>query len=139
MNDQFEPIKKNADLVIKQFAPLSGINFGLNRDSVEWVEGFIERQRAREDFDLNKSERLIDVLGSFLGECIIANAGGEWRASEAGGLGVAFPDGNCSYPFNKMGKMFRYGLAGGDSILSFYDTTVNFIATGRFRQATSPE
>src|SRR5687768_11229557 len=106
MSDQIEAIRKNADLVIKQFAPLSGIDFGLNRESVEWVEGFIERQRAREDFDLNNSERLIDVLGSFLGECIIANAGGEWRVSETHGLGVTFPDGNVSYPFSKMDKMF---------------------------------
>ena len=139
MDNQFESIKKNAELVIKQFAPLSAIEFGLNRDSVEWVEGFIERQRAREDFDPNNSQRLIAVLGSFLGECIIANAGGEWRVSETYGLGVAFPDGNFSYPFNKMGKMFRDGLAGGDSILSFYDTTVNFIAKGRFKQETSPK
>lgn len=139
MSDQFESIKKNAELVIKQFAPLSEIQFGLNRDSVEWVEGFIERQRAREDFDLNNSERLIDVLGSFLGECIIANTGGEWGASETYGLGVTFPDGNVCYPFNKMGKIFRHGLAGGDSILSFYDTTVDFIAKGRFSELTSSE
>jgi len=132
MDNQIESIKKNADLVIKQFSPLSGIEFGLNRDSVEWVEGFIERQRAREDFDLKNSERLIDVLGSFLGECIIANSGGEWRESETHGLGVGFPDGNFCYPFNKVGKMFRNGLAGGDSILGFYDTTVDFIAKGRF-------
>ena len=138
MNDQYESIKKNAGLVIKQFAPLSGIEFGLNRDSVEWVEGFIERQRAREDFDLNKSARLIDVLGSF-GECIIANTGGEWLASETYGLGVTFPDGSVCYPFNKMGKMFRDGLAGGDTILSFYDTTVNFIAKGRFREEGSSD
>jgi hypothetical protein len=139
MDDQIELIKKNANLVIEQFGPLTEIDFGLNRDSVEWVEGFIERQRAREDFDLNNSDRLIDVLGSFLGECIIANAGGEWRVSETHGLGVGFPDGNFCYPFNKVSKMFRYGLAGGDSILSFYDTTVNFIAKGRFWEETPAE
>lgn len=139
MDNQIESIKKNADLVIKQFASLSGIEFGLNRDSVEWVEGFIERQRAREDFDLNNSGRLIDVLGSFLGECIIANSEGEWRVSETHGLDVGFADGNVCYPFNKMGKMFRDGLAGGDSILSFYDTTVNFIAKGRFWEKASSD
>jgi hypothetical protein len=134
---QLDLIKKNTKLVIEKLGPLSGIDFGLNRESVEWIEGFIERQRAREDFDLEESAGLVDVIGSFLGEAIIANGGGEWRGSETHGLGIAFPDGNFCYPFNKVNKAFREGLDGGDSILSFYDFTVNLIAKGRFWEETS--
>ena len=129
---QLELIKKNAQLVIERLGPLSKIDFGFNRESVEWIEGFIERQRARVDFDLEGSSALVDILGSFLGEAIIANGGGAWRGSETHGLGVTFPDGNSCYPFNKVHKAFRDGLEGGDSILSFYDLTVDLISKGQF-------
>jgi hypothetical protein len=75
---------------------------------------------------------LVSVLGSFLGECIIANAGGSWRWTEERQWGVAFPNNNWSFPFAKVSKLFENGLEGGDSILSFYDVTVDFIATGKF-------
>ena len=137
--DQIDLIKKNAQLVIETFDPLSGIDFGLNRESVEWIEGFIERQRAREDFDLDNSGRLVDVLGSFLGESIIANAGGEWGVSEAHGLGVSFGEGSFCFPFNKVKKAFRDGLEGGDSILWFYDLNVDLISDGRFWEKPSSD
>lgn len=121
-HNEIELLKKNADLVIEQLGPLSGIEFGLNKASVEWVEGFIERQRAREGFDPDNTGNLVSLLGCFLSECIIANAGGEWRLSDLYGWGIEFSDGNCAYPIAKVGKAFRNGLEGGDSILSFYDT-----------------
>lgn len=123
-DDQVVRIQKNAQVVIEQFSPLSGIDFGLNRASVEWVEGFIERQRAREDFDPGNTAGLTNVLGSFLGECMIAEAGGEWRLFDGQGWGIAFDGDNAAYPFTKVAKLFRNGLEGGDSILSFYDTAL---------------
>jgi hypothetical protein len=113
-NNQIELIRKNASLAMETLGPTSGIDFGLNRESVEWVEGFIERQRAREDFDLEAASRLVDVLGSFLGECIIANAGGGWRCDQENGWGIVFSEGNEAYPFNKVRKAFQNGLAGGE-------------------------
>jgi hypothetical protein len=44
-------IRKLAALVIGELAPLSEIEFGFNRASVEWVAGYIERQRKRRDPD----------------------------------------------------------------------------------------
>ena len=123
-DNQVDVIKKNAQLVIEQLGPLSGIDFGLNRDSVEWVEGFIERQRAREDFNLGDAGKLVNVLGSFLGECIVANVGGEWQMSDLHGWGIAFSESDWAFPFAKVDKLFRNGLEGGDSILSFYDTAL---------------
>ena len=41
-------IRANADLLIGELGPQSGVTpFGLNEDSVRYVEGFIERQRAQ--------------------------------------------------------------------------------------------
>jgi hypothetical protein len=129
--DELEPIKKNAQLVIDQLGPLSEISFGLNRDSVAWVEGYIEGQRARPDLSQVTIDNLVNVLGSFLGECIIANAGGSWQSSAENGWSIAFPDNNHAYPFNKVRKLFVNGLEGGDSILSFYDTTVDYLSKGK--------
>ena len=129
MNELVELIKKNAQLVIDRFGRLSDVNFGLNRESVAWVEGFIERQRARPGFDSIGVKNLVNSLGSFLGECIIANAGGSWRWSdEHQTWSVAFSDDGHAFPFVKVSKLFANGLEGGESILSFYDVTVGHLS-----------
>lgn len=133
MEQYEEQIRANVELVIRELGPLSGIDFGLNRESVEWVEGFIERQRARPEFDESSMDGLVSTLGSFLGECLAANAGGKWAWSEEQeALGVAFPAGGMAFPFAKVRKLFLNGLEGGDSITSFYDVALEYIATGKF-------
>src|ERR1041384_227188 len=103
MDERIELIKKNTQLVIAQLGPLSEISFGLNKDSVAWVEGFIERQRARPDFNPDAIDGLVNVLGSFLGECLIANAGGAWHWSDNGQeWSIAFSDKNHAFPFVKV-------------------------------------
>ena len=41
-----EQIKANAELVIAQMRPLSGFAFGYDAQSVAWLDGYIERERA---------------------------------------------------------------------------------------------
>ena len=119
MNELVELIKKNAQLVVDRLGRLSDVNFGLNRESVAWVEGFIERHRARPDFDPATVNNLVNPLGSFLGECIIANAGGSWRWSEKHQTwNVAFSDNSHAFPFVKVSKLFANGLEGGESIIA---------------------
>jgi hypothetical protein len=137
MDDRIDLIKKNAELVIEKLGPLSGIAFGLNRDSVEWVEGFIERQRSQPGFDPNNPGNLVSVLGSFLGECLIAKAGGVWHWSdEHADWSVHFGGNNHAFPFSKVLKMFLNGLEGGDSILGFYDIAVDYLAPGKLSDAS---
>lgn len=70
-----EHIRANAELVIQQLRPLSNINFGYTRDSVEWLEGYIERLRDSGEFnDAEAKNNLTSVLGSFLGECPVAQS-----------------------------------------------------------------
>lgn len=131
-----QAITANVQLAIDKLGPLSEIDFGPNRESVEWVEGFIERQRARPDFDPDKTAGLAAVLGSFLGECIVAETDGEWKwHEEAGCWGVEVRDDNVAFPFAKVEKQLRNGVEGGDSILSFYDVTVEQLATGKLKTA----
>ena len=132
MEQYEEQIRANVQLVIRQLGPLSGIDFGLNRESVAWVEGFIERQRARPDFDEGSLDGLVSTLGSFLGECVAANTGGTWAWSEEQqALGVAFPAGGMAFPFAKVRKLFLHGLQDGESISSFYDIAVDYMAKGK--------
>jgi len=117
-----EKLQANAKLAIDTLSPLSDVSpFGFNRESVAWVEGYIERQRARADMAPETRERLSQVLGSFVGECIIRSYGGTWR-HDGKGWAVYFDDSNAAYPLNKVTKQFDNGVEGGDSILSFFDS-----------------
>lgn len=123
-------IRANAALVVSEFGPLSGFEFGLDEKSVAWVEGFLERQRAGGQ----PAERFVSVLGSYLGEAIIAATGGSWTQDAEGNLGVAFASGDMAYPFAKVAKQLDAGLEGGDSILGFYKLSVDHVATGKLRK-----
>lgn len=82
MADVRQQIAANAEIVIDDLAPLAeGVDFGLNPESVQWLDGFIERYRAGADFDVDACGGLVNMLGCFLGECIVANAVGSWRHS----------------------------------------------------------
>ncbi len=107
-------IKANAELVIQQFPDQE---LGYDERSVEWLDGFIERQRLRLEPD--KVEGISQTLGSFLGECICRNFDGRWEENEYGAA-VVFKDGNACFPINKVGKQFANGA--DDSVLSFYQT-----------------
>ncbi|MFI7610641.1 hypothetical protein ACIBP6_05305 [Nonomuraea terrae] len=134
MNDQeLEAIEANVRLAVEQLGPLSEVDFGLNEESVEWVEGFIERRRCRPDFDPEGIDGLVGVLGSFLGACLVAATGGDWRKT-GDGWGVLLPDGSTAFPFVKVRKQLRDGVESGESIASFYRVAVHFIAAGRLRE-----
>jgi hypothetical protein len=115
-------IRANAQLVIDRFSALSEPrrNFGYDQQSVMQVEGYIERQRSTPDVAPDNRAKLIQVLGSYLGECIIRTYGGVWRQQDDQ-WGIFFDDSNAGFPFNKVKKQFQNGLAGGDSIVSFFE------------------
>jgi len=93
------------------------LNLKYDGASVKFVEGFIERNKSH--FENEENQGLINSLGSFLGQCIIKNYGGQWqRDNETGAIVVAFDDNNKAFPFAKVSKQFDNGLE--DSIHSFY-------------------
>jgi hypothetical protein len=119
-----QAIRANAQLVLEQLGPISdlGEQFGYNLESLRYVEGFIERFRARTGVTEATIERWVQVFGSFLGECVIHTYGGEWREHK-GTWGIFFSeanDRNAAFPFAKVQKQFANGLQGGDSIVSFF-------------------
>jgi len=137
IDEYLKNIRKHAQLVIQQLGPVSGVEFGFNKESVKWVEGYIERCRDR-GVDEKDEEGLVNTLGSFLGECIVANTASEWRWFEQQQMiGVALAQGGGAFPFAKVRKQFRNGLKGGDAIYSFYDIVVNVQAKGLLERAKS--
>lgn len=119
-------IRANAGNVSDVMSQHAGFTLGYDDASIEWLDGFIERQRQRQDLADGGVSGLVNTLGSFLGEALCQAYGGEWRDDGDHGLRVAFSNGNSAYPFNKVRKQFENGA--DDSIYSFY-TTVAVMAT----------
>lgn len=112
-----ENLRLNAEMVIEYLSEQAGFDLGFNEQSVEWINGFIERRRK---IGL-PSRNLLYELGSFLGECMCRELGGEWKMQSNGQLAVEFSNGNAAFPFNKVQKHFDNGAE--DSIYSFYQST----------------
>jgi hypothetical protein len=126
-------IRANADFVVRQLGSMSGIDFGLNQASVAWTEGFLERQRGT--LAGGDGDGIVNVLGSFLGEAIIAAVpGAQWTDDEAGNLGILFASGDMAFPFAKVRKQLDDGLDAGESMLSFYNIAVDYVAAGKLSQ-----
>lgn len=127
-------IAHNRDFAIEEFGELVEFPFGLNKESVAWLEGFIERQR--ESGNAKPGGGLHSVLGSFLGEAIIAAAGGRWDEDEHG-IGVLFPNGDKCFPFAKVAKQMENGI--NDSVTSFYGIAIDYVATGKLSAASKEQ
>ena len=98
-------IRRLALYVIQEFQPLSEIDLEFNAESVAGAEGFIERERSRRDLSKGVPEGLVNRLGSFLGECIVAATGGKWESSEEQkDWGIQFESGSLAFPFVKVLK-----------------------------------
>lgn len=129
---ELEKIRASAEMVVDDVGRLSGMgaDFGYNRKSIEWVERYIERLRDSGQFsDQANTENLTAVFGSFLGECLVRNYGGEWR-NEEGRWGVYFGGKSAAFPFSRVMKQFQNGLEDGDSILSLYDVVPVMLING---------
>jgi hypothetical protein len=68
-------------MIVAKLSPLVDFPFGLDRRSLVWVEGFLERQRDEPGID---AETLVPTLGSFLGQCLVEGGGGRWVEREEG-------------------------------------------------------
>jgi hypothetical protein len=117
LSDEF---KRHARFLIDTFSRELGVTLRYDEQSVEYLDGYIARNRAgiRKKTE-GQYSGVVNTIGSFLGECIIANYGGQWKQSETGVWGVYFDDKNAVFPFVKVEKAL--GPEGEfDSIASFY-------------------
>ncbi|MEL6521635.1 MAG: hypothetical protein AAFQ66_11770 [Pseudomonadota bacterium] len=76
------------------------------REAVTYLSAFIERQRARETFEMGALDQ---VLGSYLGEAVVQLYAGRWIQTEDGDFGVDAL-GILAFPFTKVRKQFENGI-----------------------------
>ena len=120
----------NAELLIHELRPLSGMDFGFTGESVEWLEGHIERLRVAGQFQVEETKtKLAGMFGSFLGECIIRRYGGDWTERE-GMWVVAFDGEHSVFPMGKAWQQMDHGLA--DGIGGFF-RSIAVLHAGRVR------
>lgn len=117
LRDEF---KRLARSLIEMFGQDLGVTLSYNEESVEYLDGYIVRNRAAiVEKTGGECGGLVNGIGSFLGECIIANYGGQWKQSEKGAWGVYFENGSAAFPFAKVWKAF-FEDGQYDSIASLY-------------------
>lgn len=104
-------IDENTKLALSTFGKLRGGEFDFSESSIEWVDGFINRNR-RDD-----PGAMADVIGSYLGDAIIKHYKGRW-VEVGDSVGVELEDGFVAFPIAKAHKQIVNGPE--DSILSFY-------------------
>jgi len=112
--EQLDQIRANAQKVVDTLDPLTDFAFGYDGQSLEYLDGYLDRQRQRPEGPPD----IATVVGCYVGEAIIATYGGEWIREEKLGLGVKV-QGITASPFNKVTKMLDEGLEGGQSVSSF--------------------
>ncbi len=77
-------IRNNAATVVKTFsAQNQGSAFGLTARSIAALDQYLERTVNASTSDATK-EKLMNMIGSFLGECIVAKYGAKWVISPDG-------------------------------------------------------
>jgi hypothetical protein len=107
-------IRANAEFVISLAQKHLGQKIGYDQSGVEWLDTYI--QELHKD-NYQTSGKLIDCLGSYLGECIVHTFGGQW-SDVAGAWGVRVDNQNVAFPFSKVAKQLENGAE--DSVLSFF-------------------
>jgi hypothetical protein len=128
---RLEMIRANAQFAVEELGSVSGMDFGYDAASVAWTEGFIERRRGQ----IEEHEGIVNVLGSYLGEAIIAAVpDARWEDGADGSPGILFATGDLAFPFAKVAKQLADGLDAGESILSFYNIAVDYVAAGKLSQ-----
>ena len=92
-------IARNVEWVKNSFSEKLGVELNLDLESVEWIDGYINRNREKLKSDAVNN--LSSAFGSFLGETIIEVYCGEWSYND-GNLGIYFKDNNSwAFPFAK--------------------------------------
>lgn len=109
-------IQTNAQLVIDKVGKQLGVELAYDEKSIEWVDGFINRNR--EGLDSHARHNLTHTLGAFLGETIVKTYVGQWTFDADRGWGVEIGDRMTVFPFVTTQDHFENGSE--DSIAAFY-------------------
>jgi hypothetical protein len=117
---QIQQIRANATWVAENLGKQSGIvPFANTTESISYLDGFLERQKAMVKVSEMSIKKFVSLLGAYLGECIIANYGGEWQDSPPGVILIRTKtQAHFLRPFDKVYKRIVNG--GEDSLACYF-------------------
>lgn len=113
-----EQLCDTAERLIVTFREHMNKELTFDGESVEWIDGYIERMRPH--FPADKRSGLVTSLGAFVRECMIRNYGGQWMERD-GSWGVQVSKRIWACPFSKIEKQFENGSV--DSVASMFRCT----------------
>jgi hypothetical protein len=115
-----EAAKNQASEFIELAKPASmNDNFGFDRQSVAYLDAFIDRQTKPARRDESLRAQFVSLLGSYLGEAILATYGGEWVELD-GGLVIHIQRGDEVIMLQPFGKVHDRIMNGNEDNIEFY-------------------
>jgi hypothetical protein len=119
-NPMLALIKKNTAALVNMFsAPNQPATFGLNAQSIGVLEDYIGRNVNSSTTDSTK-EQLMNLIGSFLGECIVAKYGAQWSFEKEGGARLVLRAGGSVHFLDPFGKVAKRIQNGPEDNIAFY-------------------
>lgn len=103
-----EQLRGNADVVVSTVSEHCGVMLTFDYAGVEWIDGYINRNRECILADDDELVATINVLAAFVGEAIIRTFGGTWVERE-GEWCVQVNEAIWACPFAKVAKQFKNG------------------------------
>jgi hypothetical protein len=104
-------------------AKILNIELDYSVESVEKVEQLCEATyqfyKSKPEIDMKSIDTVSRIIGSFLGELIIRNIGGEWKLNKNKVITVSHKNFEC-YPLGKITKRLLDGSQ--ENIVSYYNT-----------------
>ncbi len=120
-------IQANAELVRNVAREQLDVDVDYDEAGVEWLDEYIDVQRESASAEVR--ERLPNMLGSYLGECVRQTYGGQWVQDPEAGWSVKINDKLSVYPFNKVRK--QLASEDGESVLAFFTAIPALLNRGK--------
>lgn len=95
-------LRENAELVVNLLNEKENAHLDYSSDSISWLDTYIDQHRAELSDD--DKQVLQEKFGSYLGEVIRLNYGGQWHQVEAGDWAIVFNDNLATNPFDIVDK-----------------------------------
>jgi hypothetical protein len=122
-----EMIQANAELAVQSARERLGVSLSFDRAGVDWLDGHLNRLRGH--LSPEAQAGVVNVMGSFLGECIVRSHGGEWI--EKGGEWLVQVKRTYTVSANVFGKVEKQlARVEGESVLSLFDFAIEIAETG---------
>ena len=112
-----EEIAANSDLVRSRFGQLAKVDLACDAEGVCWLSTYIDEKHDAWSPDMVNN--LVDTLGSYFGECLRKEFGGQWYKID-GHVELRINNDRSCYPFELLRKHIENSPS--DSILDSFES-----------------